>query len=111
MWLTSISKVHNAVVDSAKYLLSGEHRALTRIRNIPRYTAFTTDLPGVPITGVDSASFVHSYSEIFKREIYRFTTVNNAPKIIDCGANIGLSVIYFKRLYPAAKIVAFEADP
>jgi FkbM family methyltransferase len=27
------------------------------------------------------------------------------------GANIGLSVLYFKRLYNRAKIIAFEADP
>jgi FkbM family methyltransferase len=78
---------------------------------VPRYTTFSTDLLGVPIKGVDSASFVSSYGEIFQREIYRFTTGNAAPTIIDCGANIGLSVIYFKRLYPAARIIAFEADP
>ncbi|UCH65664.1 MAG: FkbM family methyltransferase, partial [Ignavibacterium sp.] len=29
----------------------------------------------------------------------------------DCGSNIGMSCIYFKRIYPDAKIKAFEADP
>jgi FkbM family methyltransferase len=32
------------------------------------------------------------------------------PEIIDCGANIGLSVIYLKQLFPDAKIIAFEPD-
>jgi FkbM family methyltransferase len=32
------------------------------------------------------------------------------PFIIDCGANIGLSVIYLKRLFPSARILAFEPD-
>jgi FkbM family methyltransferase len=31
--------------------------------------------------------------------------------IYDCGANVGTSCLYFKRLYPQAKIRAFEADP
>lgn len=33
------------------------------------------------------------------------------PVIVDCGANIGFSVLYFKRLHPRARIVAFEANP
>lgn len=33
------------------------------------------------------------------------------PTIIDCGANIGISVLQYKRLYPRARIIAFEADP
>lgn len=31
--------------------------------------------------------------------------------IIDAGANIGLSIIFFKRLFPRSRIVAFEPDP
>ncbi len=31
--------------------------------------------------------------------------------IFDCGANVGMSVLYFKKLFPKAKITAFEAEP
>lgn len=48
---------------------------------------------------------------MFNKEIYKFTTQNKIPYIIDCGANIGLSAIYFHRLYPQAEILAFEPDP
>lgn len=53
---------------------------------------------------------MHTYAELFEEEIYRFKANNPSPYIIDCGANIGLSVLYFKQLYPQASIVAFEPD-
>lgn len=53
---------------------------------------------------------LHTYRELFEEEIYRFTSDNPAPLIIDCGANIGLSVVYFKSLYPQSTIIAYEPD-
>jgi FkbM family methyltransferase len=53
---------------------------------------------------------LHTYKEIFENEIYRFASDSNIPVIIDCGANIGLSVIYFKLLYPDSTVIAFEPD-
>jgi FkbM family methyltransferase len=49
--------------------------------------------------------------EIFFRGEYKFESHEQAPLIFDCGANIGLATLYFKHLYPEARIVAFEADP
>jgi FkbM family methyltransferase len=53
---------------------------------------------------------LHGLREIFVEEIYR-QTLSSKPTIIDCGANIGLSVLYFKRQFPDATIIAFEPDP
>jgi len=55
--------------------------------------------------------FLHSIEELFIDEVYKFSSLTDSPLIIDCGANWGLSVIYFKELYPNAAIIAFEADP
>jgi FkbM family methyltransferase len=33
------------------------------------------------------------------------------PRILDVGANIGMATIYFKSVFPEARIDAFEADP
>jgi precorrin-6B methylase 2 len=60
---------------------------------------------------VDSESFLTTYIELFENQIYKFNSSQKDLLILDCGANIGLSVIYFKRLYPNSKIIAFEADP
>jgi FkbM family methyltransferase len=51
-----------------------------------------------------------TYNEIFVYEIYRFVAVNINPIIIDCGANIGISSLYFKAIYPNATLIAFEPD-
>ncbi|GAC1707857.1 MAG: hypothetical protein NVS9B7_22010 [Flavisolibacter sp.] len=53
---------------------------------------------------------LNTYKEIFVEEIYKFHALREDPFIIDCGANIGLSVIYFKSIYPKATITAFEPD-
>jgi FkbM family methyltransferase len=53
---------------------------------------------------------LHTYKELFEKGIYQFSPPVNNPLIIDCGANIGLSVLYFKMLYPNAGIIAFEPD-
>ena len=58
----------------------------------------------------DAASLVFLNRELFGQEIYKFESKNKTPLIIDCGANIGMSVIYFKKLFPNAKIIAFEPD-
>lgn len=53
---------------------------------------------------------LHTYQDIFENEIYRFRTQASLPLIIDCGANIGLSVLYFKQQYPNARVIVFEPD-
>jgi len=59
---------------------------------------------------IDSASFVSMYKNIFIDEAYKFKINKINPLIIDCGANIGLSVLYFKNLYPNSVIKTFEPD-
>ena len=51
------------------------------------------------------------HKEIYRDEIYQFRSDKNRPFIIDCGANCGVSVAWFKQAYPDSRIVAVEADP
>lgn len=59
----------------------------------------------------DTMSFLWQYKELFADGAYAFDAGRTDPVIIDCGANIGMSILYFKRLYPASRISAFEASP
>lgn len=65
---------------------------------------------GQPVAYADGRAFLYSVREIFKDEVYRFNAKTATPRIIDAGANIGLSVRYFKRMYPQATVVAYEPD-
>lgn len=58
----------------------------------------------------DSFWYLHSLNELFVEEVYKFNSDKKDPVIIDCGSNIGLSLIYFKRLFPDAKVIGFEPD-
>jgi FkbM family methyltransferase len=49
--------------------------------------------------------------EIFTHHIYYFETDKIKPVIIDVGAHIGLATLYFKKLYPQAKVIAIEPHP
>ena len=76
-----------------------------------RFTPFSLRLPnGILLQVADVTSFFAMYRSIFLQRIYDFQTSTRKPIIIDCGANIGLSVLFFKWLYPKSTVIAYEAD-
>jgi len=91
------------------------YRTLVRIafkldgkkRYIPQKVKFDKYIFHIP----DGLSFIWQFKEIFYEENYKFKVTNISPVIYDCGSNVGLSVLYFKNLFPESIIKAFEADP
>lgn len=57
------------------------------------------------------ATFAVQFEEIFHREVYRFEPDNPAPRIIDCGGNMGMSALWFKLNYPDSRLTIMEPDP
>jgi FkbM family methyltransferase len=82
-----------------------------KLESAPRYTKMEIRFFDTPFYVSDPMTFLSGYKEIFKKEPYLFEFDENTPWIIDCGANVGLSVVYFKKKYPSAKIIAVEPDP
>ncbi|MGZ5187812.1 MAG: FkbM family methyltransferase, partial [Kaistella sp.] len=80
------------------------------LMHYPPFTPGKTVLFGKPFRFSDCAGYLHSVDEIFGEDVYKFTTASNSPYIIDCGANMGLSILYFKQNYPDSTILAFEPD-
>lgn len=87
-----------------------ESKELKRLGSLPRHTPCSTKILGPQIELVDGPSFVPMYQEIFQQHIYKFFADTDQPLMIDGGANIGLGVLYLKRLYPHSKCIAFEPD-
>jgi FkbM family methyltransferase len=85
-------------------------KELKRIRLLPKNIPDSTTLLGSDFKFTDGMTFIGALHQIIDREIYKFNSKYQNPYIIDCGANVGLSVLYFKKLFPLAKILAFEPD-
>lgn len=68
-----------------------------------KFLNYIFDVPDMP-------SFIWQFKDIYVNEMYRFKPIAKIPIIIDCGANIGTSLLYFSENYPNAKIIGFEAD-
>jgi FkbM family methyltransferase len=77
----------------------------------PRYKETRLRVGGYDLLVPDLASCLSSWSEIFLEGVYDWPGAPSAPRILDLGANIGLSILHHKKLYPDAQITAFEADP
>jgi FkbM family methyltransferase len=56
----------------------------------------------------DSNSLMILFNELLITEDYFFESESDEPLIIDCGSNFGLSLFYYKRIYPNSKIISFE---
>jgi FkbM family methyltransferase len=88
-----------------------QHFETRRLRTMPRFQPTRTNLLGRSLEVRDAFSFLEAKGNVFDREVYRFVTDRDVPRIIDCGAGIGLCTCYFKQLYPKSEIIAFEPDP
>ncbi|HMP92733.1 MAG TPA: FkbM family methyltransferase [Phnomibacter sp.] len=109
LWLGASKRLFNLFANPlAKYGISKgkiivlKHQAAGKERKIKllgRYFYYTSP-----------AELVHGLQEIFEQGIYS-QSFKSKPYIIDGGANVGLSAIYFKHLAPGAIIDAFEPDP
>lgn len=56
----------------------------------------------------NSDEFYELKKEIFGENCYYLELEKEDPIIVDAGAHIGMSVVYFKMLFPKARIMAFE---
>lgn len=86
-------------------------RAWHRAETTPRFTPGVIRMLDYELRYSDLLSFCPQWQDIFVKRALDFRCTTAAPRILDCGANVGLASLYFKRLHPGARITAYEADP
>lgn len=101
--------------------LIGKKLNVLSIRNIKRIIrklylkhlpekAHSINVIGRKVHFTSGPQLLHSIEELLEEEIYFFKSKNKTPFIIDCGCNIGLSILYFKKIFPNSEIIGFEPD-
>lgn len=78
---------------------------------LPRRTPGSVRVLDYDLEYADLLSLCPQFHEIFVQRGLQFRTASASPRILDCGANIGVASLFFKRAYPGARITAYEADP
>ncbi len=71
----------------------------------------TLKLNGYKFSFNNFLEFLTIYKDVFVCKDYKFVSTNKSPVILDCGSHIGISVLYFKKIYPNSKIFGFEPNP
>ena len=85
-------------------------KKISILKRLKRHVSGKIKLNQITWSYPDPVSFAYAYEQIVFSEIYKFTPVAN-PRIIDCGANVGIASIYWALQYPNASITSVEADP
>lgn len=90
---------------SAYQAIVKEHGSAAVIRP-GRINLFGWDLEYLSAPNI--ASFIDA---LLIRRVNDFIPDHDRPLILDCGANIGFSVLNYRRQFPKSRIIAFEPDP
>jgi FkbM family methyltransferase len=80
-------------------------------RRTPRFEEGETRVGSFTVRYPDALSLYMEYKDIFRAGIYDFTTPDPAPRVIDGGGYVGMSVLRTKALHPGARVTVFEPEP
>ena len=82
-----------------------------KLVSVSRYEAGTVTAGNWHLQYLDATSLLSSFDVVVVKRWNDFISRKRDPLILDCGANIGISAIHYKRLFPEARVTSFEPDP
>lgn len=96
----------------SRLALLGCYGSILRGAHDPREVAFTLRLSGRRHPFRMRRCDIFTLGEILHEQQYRMvSSVPSAPIVIDAGANVGATALWFLWQYPGARIHAFEPEP
>ena len=82
-----------------------------KLAGVPRYQPGFVTAGNWQLHYLDSTSLLSAFDVVVVKRWNDFRCEKKNPVILDGGANIGISAIHYKRLFPGAVITSFEPDP
>ena len=107
--LTGINSAASRFVNNPYREVNISWLKLKILKHLPAGKLRHHNLSGKKVYFTNAQEFLFGLKEIFIDKAYSQQLPPNAV-VIDCGSNIGLSIIYIKQLYPDATVIAFEPD-
>lgn len=114
----------SAILTDIAYIISPEYKIPKRGRLLLDYLRMRIKVTfgrfikyksehflGYTVAFANYSLFFEIFRQVFVRQAYYMYVGKQDPAIIDCGGNMGMSVMYFKYLYPKGKIMVFEPSP
>ena len=81
------------------------------LASVPRYEPGAVTAGNWHLKYLDATSLLSAFDVVVVKRWNDFACDKKNPVILDCGANIGISAIHYKRLFPQARVTSFEPDP
>jgi len=97
-------------MNTLRRLLRSLHALWLRLRLAAYRRGTAIRLGPWSVVGTDGPNLYMQYKDECLHGIYDFTTTSTRPRIIDGGANIGMSILRFRQRHPGCHITAFEPD-
>ena len=82
-----------------------------KLARVPRYKPGFVTAGRWKLNYLDATSLLSAFDVVVVKRWNDFPCDKKNPVILDCGANIGISAIHYKDLFPDAVITSFEPDP
>jgi FkbM family methyltransferase len=112
-----ISKIISSKYSYSKFELLHDYFRLVirsiafhKIGSSEKSSIKTGHILGYKISFSSYPQILHLIEEIFISQLYKYEP-SSEPFIIDCGSNIGLAILYFKKVNLFCRIIGFEPDP
>jgi FkbM family methyltransferase len=106
-----LSLVKNRLRERANQDLVTYRELQAKLAGVPRYHPGFVTAGNWQLHYLDATSLLSAFDVVVVKRWNDFRHDKKDPVILDGGANIGISAIHYKQLFPEASVISFEPDP